>query len=366
MLIRLLLAVFLVSMVCGCGLFPEAITVPGPESHTLLPSATGFIVMSPPLGGIVAFELPTLREITVIPASPDNAEDPPTIHMLGGPDDKGRIAYIEDHFFVNDKNRRHLLKTIHLDGTDQTTLFTRPGDAMWATHGEIGRTMALAPTGGRVAFLTGLKGDQMPSALLFEGSIEIWNIDQKLREKTDLQAVDEGLSWFPDGKRLAYVKMIDRASNQQLIDPADPMAESYIQWDRIPAIFIRDVGTDTETFLHVGWHPNVSVDGSKVLIFGFGGSAYCDEVATGRTYPLTGPGKDGPIAMLDDNTLLASCYPTAGTKVKFEGAWPVNGPGEIWAIKLTRIDSWDFQTVIPYVAGGMDISFGQIAKPPGR
>jgi hypothetical protein len=61
---------------------------------------------------------------------------------MSGPDTEERIAYIEDHFFVaNEKNRRDLLKTIRLDGTNDTELFSRPGDAMWATsggRGEIG------------------------------------------------------------------------------------------------------------------------------------------------------------------------------------------------------------------------------------
>jgi hypothetical protein len=90
----------------------------------------------------------------------------PTIHALSGPDAEGRIAYIEDHFFVADeKNRRHLLKTIRLDGTHATELFSRPGDAMWAKspgHGEIGDDLALSPVGGRVAFLSGLVNTQMP------------------------------------------------------------------------------------------------------------------------------------------------------------------------------------------------------------
>src|SRR5438552_2167386 len=81
----------------------------------------------------------------------------------------GTIAYVEDHFFVwNEKNRRHLLKTIKVDGSEDTTLFSRPGDAMWAStreKGEIGRDLALSPTGGQVAFLSDLAQEQMPDAL---------------------------------------------------------------------------------------------------------------------------------------------------------------------------------------------------------
>jgi hypothetical protein len=365
-IIRRSFVIFLISIGCGCGLRPKPVTVPGPESHSLLPAAKGFIAIDQPCGGIVALELPTLRQITVRPQSSNGSTDMPTIHMLSGPDDRGRIAYIEDHFFADgDNTRRHLLKTIRMDGTGDTVLFTRAGDAMWAEsaagQGEIGHKMSLAPTSGRVAFLSGLKELQMPSALLFQGSIEIWNIDKKAGKKTDLLAIDQGLSWFPDGKHLAYVKMIERNSNVKLIDPIDPIANSFIQWnwDQVPGIFIYDAEHQTETFLHTGWSPIVSTDGSRVIISDRDSHFYYAESATGKTAPLTGPGKDWPLAMLDANTLLAMCPPTVGINLKFTNFYgPLSGPQQLLAIKLARTDSQAFQTVFPYTDPRADISFG--------
>jgi hypothetical protein len=356
----------------GCGLFPKPITVPGPESDALLPGAKGFLVMAQPRGGISAVELPSLRQMTVRPVSPENVADLPTIHAISGPDDSGRIVYIEDHAFVGEpKDGRHLLKTIRIDGTGDVTLFTRPGSALWATtvigHGEIGSALALAPSGGRVAFLSGIKSIQMPSGLLNEGSIEIWSIDQGTGTRTDISALDEGLSWLPDGRRLAYVKLIDPKAVPNPIDPADPLAKSFTDrsWSRIPAVFIRDVEGQTEEFLHTGWRPTVSIDGTRVLLSDAVGTFYCVQSATRKAYALTGPGKDAPIAMLDDRTLLAWCFPTSGTKVKFKGAWPVNGPAEVFAIKLTRTDSEAFQTVVPYDES-TGVSFGLGTQGPRR
>jgi hypothetical protein len=248
---------------------------------------------------------------------------------------------------------------------------------MWAEsgagHGEIGHTLSLAPIGGRVAFLSELKDLQMRSALLFQGSIEIWNIDQKTSSKPGLPAVDEGLSWFPDGRRLAYVKMIDRKSDAKWIDPADPIANSFIQWnwDQIPAVFIHDVDAQTETFLHVGWKPVVSIDGSKVVLGDRDGHFYSLDSATGRESPLTGPGKDWPIAMLDAQTLLALCVPTAGAEVKFAKFYsPIGrGPPELLSVKLARTDSQEFQTVVPWFDPRAEISYGTGATPrrlPGK
>ena len=104
------------------------------------------------------------------------------------------------YFFVpNEKDRRHLLKTIKIDGTEETELFSRPGDAMWAAspagHGEIGEQLALSAIGGRVAFITALKPIQMPSAYLQSGLIEIWDLKKKAGGKTDISnTVSAGVS----------------------------------------------------------------------------------------------------------------------------------------------------------------------------
>src|SRR5215469_7198649 len=148
-------------------------TVPGPESDDLSKRVSGYVLHSRDGRSIVALALPELKETLVRPFGAPNEDDDPTIHALSGPDDKGRIAYVEDHFFVKNKaERRHLLKIIHFDGTGETTLFSRPGDAMWATSagrkGEIGKHLALSPTGGKVALVSGLSDKQMPSALFHQ------------------------------------------------------------------------------------------------------------------------------------------------------------------------------------------------------
>ena len=366
-MIRHILAACLILTIYGCGSDSASVTVPGPESDALVPGAIGYVVVDRPFGGIVAVQLPTLRNIIVRPTGSYSGNDTPTIHMLSGPDHMGRIAYIEDHFFVEpETNRRHMLKTIHLDGTNDTTLFTRPGDAMWAEssagHGEIGHHLSLAPIGGRVAFLSELKDLQMPSALLFKGSIEFWNIEDKSSTKTNLFAIDEGLSWFPDGKRLAYVKMIDPKGDTRRVDSADPIANSFIKWNwgQIPAVFIHDADNRTESFVHVGWKPIVSEDGSEMIIGDRDSNFYAMDIANGRTSPLTGPGKSWPIAMPDANTLLSLCAPTAGTDVTYASFYrPAgSGPSDLLSAKLTRTDSQAFQTVIPFIDRRNEISFG--------
>jgi hypothetical protein len=111
-----------------------------------------------------------------------------------------RTSRIISLFKINPKGR-HLLKAIYIDGTGDTALFSRPGDAMWATSaagkGEIGKHLALAPTGGKVAFLSELSSKQMPGALFHQGTIELWDLNKKERLPLRTHALDQPLSWFP-------------------------------------------------------------------------------------------------------------------------------------------------------------------------
>jgi hypothetical protein len=340
-------------------------TVPGPESEKLLPSSSGYLLIAGG-GGIKAIQLPSLQETIVRPESKDG-DDVPTIHALSGPDEQGRIAYIEDHFFVaNEKNQRHLLKTILLDGTHDTALFTRPGNAMWATsaagHGEIGDEIALSPTKGRAAFVSGTRSVQMPSALLTVGSMEISDIDKKTGVKTNIEALDDGFAWFPDGKRLAYAKLIDAKSAGQAAE-TDPFGKMFATWDKVPAVFVRDIEAGTESFLHVGARPLVSSDGRVVLVDDYHAQCRLVDVATGKSTPATWPGKWFEIAMLQKDIVLSWCLPTAGTKVKYsENNSPLVGPKEMLSLKLARLNSNEFQTVVPYIDPRMKVSFGQVTN----
>jgi hypothetical protein len=220
---------------------------------------------------ISVIDLGSFQETVIAKTSADDAELYPTIHAISGPDLNGRIAYIEDHFFDKPENeRKHLLKSINVDGTGDTEIFSRPGDAMWAAKGEIGRHIALSPVGGKVAFITNVIGRQMPRAYLHEGRIEIWDLEKKVGHITTVRGLDEPICWFPDGKRLLYTRLTSRSTLPMNAIGLELFGTYYgDSWSDVPAIYTLDIENEKSTFLHVGWIPVISFDQEIFLVGGY-------------------------------------------------------------------------------------------------
>jgi hypothetical protein len=350
--------------VCGCP--QEVQTVPGPESEGLSKRMTGYILQDAPGRGILAVSLPDLKETVVRPLSaPNDAVDDPTIHALSGPDNEGRVAYIEDHFFVqNQANRRHLLKIINIDGTGDTALFSRPGDAMWAASpagkGEIGAHLALAPTGGKVAFLSGLSNKQMPGALFNQGTIEIWDVNKRERLPLKISSINQPMSWFPDGTKLAIPRFIARKDVPNTGVSVDEFGSGHYTgaWGELPAIYILDIQSGETRFLSLGWTPVVSANGKGVFIGAWIPDSKLGikfvwkhvDVATGLAIDVTWPGSTGDlIANPVDDLILYCGLPTTGAK------------SMLLTIKVSVLNSGRFQTVIPDMEP-RHVSFGQVRK----
>ncbi|MDX1968180.1 MAG: hypothetical protein SFV23_13475 [Planctomycetaceae bacterium] len=349
------------------------LAVDGPEAKDLVRGITGQIVFCSPAGDIFALSLPEMRKSVVRPRS--EGDFAPTIHALSGPDSLGRIAYIEDYFFVEkESDQKHLLKTITLDGTSDAEIFSRPGDAMWANsaagHGEIGTYLAIAPSGNMVAFLSELAPRQQPRALLSVGKIEIWDVEKKRPNLVvRANALDQPMSWFPDGKRLAYVKLVPR---RELPDGA-PGLDRFGQyagqaWEDIPAVHILDCATGNSTFLHVGWTPIVSPDGRAALVGGWDKRMEYSwnwfDLGKRKSTEVQLPGDyGGAFAMPRDDLVLYWGLPTTGASLqntKDDGS--VNGTTFTLTLKLANMNTTEFQTVLPQIVPKSLVSFGQVRK----
>lgn len=373
-------ALLLAVVACGSGCRDSRplLTAPGSETKDILPNIAGYVVMDKPRGGMIAIQLPTLKEIVIRPEAPRDVPEFPVVHALSGPDEQGRIAYIDDHFFVrNATDRRHLLKTIRIDGQMDTEIFSRPGSAMWATspagRREIGKSLALSPVGGRVAFVSRTTHFQMPSGLRIVGLLEIWDIDKKSGEITNVEVLDEGLAWFHDGKRLVFVKLIDRKSVPASGPNAEALAKTSPGDEKVPSVYLLDVGTGAETFLCVGRTPVVSPDARAVLVSDEDGTWTSVDVATGQRKPITWHGmtrpdwpKTGVVGYPASNVVLAWCLPTEGSRIRYSTTGSFRVGMQMLTLKLARTDSNEFQTVVPYIDRRTEVSFGKAEKYPGK
>ena len=347
-------------------------TIDKPEAKDVVDRVTGYVIWTKSRSELLALSLPAMKGSTVRRTAAKDAEIYPFIHAISGPDSTGRIAYIEDHFVVPDgKEQKHLLKTIQVNGTDDTDVFSRPGSAMWAAtragRGEIGAHLALAPASGKVAFLSALGERQKPRALLHEGKIEIWDIEKGVKHEATAKAINQPMSWFPDGKRLAYAKLVPR---DELPKEALGLAEfgEYFgdSWDEVPAIFVLDVESGKSNFMHVGWTPVVAFDGNSVLVGGvdkrlkFSWRRFLVEEQ--KSVAVNWPGDaGGAIAMPSKDIVIYKGLPTAGAPLEFTKSNSlVGGPKPMVTLKVAVIDSDQFQSVIPAIDYRDPVSFGRV------
>src|SRR5262249_405747 len=157
---------------------------------------------------------------------------------------------------------------IKMDGSNERVLYTDRGDALWDHPMSV---PMLAPKGGKIAALTQPPIDFSPE--IVSGPIILWDLYTGLKKNTGIIARNAGLSWFPDGQRLAYVA------------PGDT-----------ERIFILNVQSGETAPFHSGTNPLVSTDGKSMLITA-GDERALVNLESGAVKEVSWPGNyRGPIA----------------------------------------------------------------------
>lgn len=339
------------------GILPAAAEEPALEGRetTLAPSVSGYVVRTRNHREIVALQLPALKE-RVVARTVGQAR----LHAVGGPDDEGRVAWLENHVAANPASpKQHVLKIVSLDGTQEQEVFRRPARDAVGTH------LALAPSRGRVALLSQLSMRPLPGKEFQEGRLEIWDLATKTQLEPTVRALDQPLSWFADGRRLAYTRLIPREDL-----PAEAVGlERFGQfrgheWDELPAIFMLDAETGESRLLHVGWTPIVSASGEEVLVGGWDRSGVFSwnrlTLASGKSTPVEWPGNvGGAIALPADQIVLYAGQPAMNRRPATDR---VSQPRSWLTLKLARLNSNDFQTIVARHDERDFVSFGRIAR----
>jgi hypothetical protein len=324
--------------------------VPGPEAADLIPLLSGCLVMTAPGGGMRAITLPTHVEKNLREPSSSDREPGPVVLAVAGPDSRGRVAYVENWMSVPPGRSQNCLRVIDETRGQDQILLSRRGDALWGTA--FGDDLALSRIGGKIAFLSHLTQVQMlrPSALLHTGTIEIWSVDQGTGGETGVTALDDRLSWFPDGRHLAYVALMPK--EQVFPEPLEPerFGQGTLEWPQVPVVRILDTETTETEFLHLGRSPVVSTDGKSVLVADFAYRWHLVDMTTHQSKPVQTPGQWGaPLALIDSRFVLYRGYPTAGTPIRLtESNSPLSGPKLMLSVKVADLETRRFQTIVSY------------------
>jgi hypothetical protein len=356
--------------VAGCGdpspsLTAESVaprTAPyADEDRIALPS--GKVVWVADGGEILAFSLQDQKR-HVVRAAPAKTSDGmgPYVHALCGPDSEERIAFIDNYFFVaRERDQKHVLKTIHMDGTGERTIFSRPVELMWTGGDDY---LAISPRGGKVALLVDMQDKQMPMALLSEGNIEIWDIDKKVKLDATARAIAEPMSWFPDGDRLAYVAMMTSEEASKL-NRKLPTYFGHV-WNEAPAIKILDIRDGSSDFVDFGWHPVVSTDGKTMLVgtWPTGSGAFTwrlVDLETRNSSPVASLDNMTALMLNADDTIIYRGVPAEGEPVSYtKNNSPLSGPKPMDWIKGGKLNSAASKALVRDIDPRNPVSVGVI------
>jgi len=333
----------------------------------------GHIVWATPRGGIMAVALPSLREFVVRRAAPPGAAEFTTVHALSGPDSLGRIAWIEGPFSTAPE-RKHRLKTMRVDGSEETVVFERPGGALLAASPagrcEVGHHLALAANGRRVALLRSLAPRQMPGELLQVGQIEIWDLHAKEALAANVAALDEPMAWTPDGECLLYAALVPRAVIPPRGAGSRPVGDFERGWDMVPAIHALDVGSGRSTFLFAGRRvatvgPSQIGDAAWVASWESAERIRWQlvETLTAEDLMVFPPPWTHAVLGAPRSYLLVFAGPAAGAPQRSTQHYsPLSGPKPPWAVQIADLRGTEVQTIVPEIDPRLPVSFGGVPR----
>ena len=313
---------------------------------------------------LVAVSLPKLGESVAWKRASD-----PNIHSVGGPDRQGRVAIVVNEMMA----KRHWLIVRDLKSGSETLLFKRPGDALW---GDIARdiryvseTVAISPTGGKVALGVNLGDFQIenPPALVGYGQLEIWDIAAKTSRKLGFDVADTGFGWFPDGKRLAVVELVDPLWMPPITRLPDQFMESFQSANRIPAISIVDTETGSKKVLHQGWRPIVSDDGKTILATDYEFNTRLIDVATGQSRTVKLPDFYGvAVAVLGSKAAIYLANQDPGEERLSQHNSPLVGPKKLPRIVYAEFGASEPKTIVSYIDPRWEVAYGAFSPEEKR
>lgn len=350
----------------GCILGPPPAphaTVPAPEETGLVERLSGYLILPARLedrglSAIRVVALPSMDEHVIRPTMPGGTR---YIHALSGPDREGRIAFIQSA-----PGEPYLVKTVRVDGSGEREIVqvqeTAPGGKHeWLDPG-IGDQVSISPVRGRIAFVRDLLGRQMPGAYTTVGTLEVRDIETLDTACKQGGAVDWGISWFPDGRRVAYVEFV-RRDRVPMPDEDDTFGKSGDQnfqgWDDVPAVVQLNVETLDTKVIGLGIDPVVSAAGDEVFVRDPSGDLRVIHLATGKYSKIEVSGLRGAVlACLRGKSVIYRSRLTEGQAVERSPYGSFRAGIQLLPLKVCNLSTGEFQTIIEGTDPRHQVSYG--------
>lgn len=253
---------FLLFLIQGlaCG---QDLQVADPPEFLPGTSVRGMLIYDVPVGGIELLHLPELTTQTIVPSADPGSSNPEGLHALAGPDENGLITYKTDNTESPLFAREYKLEA--------TSVATKHDRLLTSTLGlKMLESLSLSPVGGKIAAVVARDGITVyappnSSAYYHEGELLIFDVQSGTSTTLNVKALDAGISWFRDLRRIAYV---GRISPSELPNPLMvPPSGNYVG-KGIAAIRILNLETRENLVVGAGRNPVLSPNGLDLYYTG--------------------------------------------------------------------------------------------------
>jgi hypothetical protein len=322
----------------------------GTESSDLVQQLKGVISIGQGRDA-AAPDQPRIFMVSCSKGKMDTPVKPLIARSISGPSRKGTIAYIESGWddYKSD-SWWWSLRVCNTKGKLLATRFTVYGDNRY----KYGEHISMSPDGRYVAYLLITKKTQMPTALLTSGTIIIWDLNNNETINTRIVGLDDYIEWFPNSEDILFTSLVPR----QHKFPASPFGASEEKWQKYPVAYVYNLKSREARRLHPGIHSHLSQDGKSVLLLNGGTWTLVDVESLNPKQLNVPPGFwIEPRVLLNDQKCLYVGYPTRGTKIRWIKYGSFSYGSVMGALKIADLNTWEFQTVVPYFDYRDQVSF---------
>ena len=236
--------------------------------------------------------------------------------------------------------------------------------AHFAVYGDecdkYGEYISMSPDGRYVAYLLLTKQNQMPGALLTSGSIMVWDLNNSETIKTPIVGLEDYITWFPNSEEVLFTSLSVRSKIPKGDSlPASPYGTSQEKWQQYPVAYIYNLKTRKVRMLYPGIDSHLSQDGKSVILLN-GGTWTLIDVMNLKPKQLNVPSDFWiePRVLLNDQKCLYVGFPTKGAEIKRSKYGSFSCGSLMKALKIADLNTWEFQTIVPYFDDRDPISFG--------